>query len=43
MSRLGELRMLTPSGMTRAVMRLENRGFLTRKQDPSDGRASFAT
>jgi DNA-binding MarR family transcriptional regulator len=43
MSRLGELRMLTPSGMTRAAMRLENRGFLTREQDPSDGRAFFAT
>jgi DNA-binding MarR family transcriptional regulator len=43
MSRLGELRMLTPSGMTRAVMRLEQRGLLRREQDPSDGRAFFAT
>jgi len=43
MSRLGEQRMLTPSGITRAVMRLEARGLLRRDQDPSDGRASFAT
>lgn len=43
MSRLGERRMLSPSGMTRAVMRLEKRGFLRREQDPSDGRAFFAT
>lgn len=43
MSHLGELRMLSPSGMTRAVMRLEQRRFLRREQDPSDGRAFFAT
>lgn len=43
MSHLGELRMLSPSGMTRAVMRLEQRGFIRREQDPSDGRAFFAT
>jgi DNA-binding MarR family transcriptional regulator len=43
MSHLGELRMLSPSGMTRAVMRLEQRRFIRRKQDPSDGRAFFAT
>ena len=43
MSQLGDLRMLSPSGMTRAVMRLEQRRFPRREQDPSDGRAFFAT
>lgn len=43
MSHLGELRMLSPSGATRAVMRLEQRRFLRREQDPNDGRAFFAT
>jgi DNA-binding MarR family transcriptional regulator len=43
MSALGEQRLLTPSGITRAVVRLEERGFLQRDQDPADGRAFFAT
>jgi DNA-binding MarR family transcriptional regulator len=43
MSRLGEQRLLTPSGITRAVGRLEKRGLLRRDQDPADGRAFFAT
>jgi DNA-binding MarR family transcriptional regulator len=43
MSALGEQRLLTPSGITRAVVRLEKRGLLRRDQDPADGRAYFAT
>jgi DNA-binding MarR family transcriptional regulator len=43
MSQLGEQRLLTPSGITRAVTRLEDRGLLRRDQDPADGRAYFAT
>jgi DNA-binding MarR family transcriptional regulator len=42
MGQLGERRLLTPSGITRAVMRLEQRGLIAREQDPADGRASFA-
>ena len=43
MSALGEQRLLTPSGITRAVARLEERGLLRRDQDPTDRRAFFAT
>ena len=43
MSALGEQRLLTPSGITRAVARLEERRLLHREQDPADGRAFFAT
>jgi DNA-binding MarR family transcriptional regulator len=43
MSQLGEQRLLTPSGITRAVVRLEKRRLLRRDQDPADGRAYFAT
>ncbi len=42
MSELGARRLLTPSGITRAVERLERRGLLAREQDPADGRAFFA-
>jgi DNA-binding MarR family transcriptional regulator len=43
MSDLGAQRMLTPSGITRVVIRLEERGLVTREPDPEDGRASFAS
>jgi DNA-binding MarR family transcriptional regulator len=42
MSALGARRLLTPSGITRAVMRLEERGLVRREQDPDDRRAAFA-
>ncbi len=42
MSVLGSQRLLTPSGITRAVMRLERRGLVKREPDPEDGRAAFA-
>ena len=43
MSDLGAQRLLTPSGITRVVGRLEERGLVCREPDPDDGRASFAT
>jgi DNA-binding MarR family transcriptional regulator len=42
MSSLGAQRMLTPSGITRVVIRLEKRGLVRREPDPADGRAAFA-
>ena len=42
MSELGIRRMLTPSGITRVVHRLEERGLVRREPDPSDGRAAVA-
>jgi DNA-binding MarR family transcriptional regulator len=42
MSDLGARRMLTPSGITRVVIRLEEKGLVRRDPDPADGRAFFA-
>jgi DNA-binding MarR family transcriptional regulator len=42
MSDLGSRRMLTPSGITRVVVRLEKSGLVRRVPDPADGRAAFA-
>lgn len=42
MSDLGARRMLTPSGITRVVDRLEEKGLVQREPDPADGRAAFA-
>jgi len=42
MSDLGAQRMLTPSGITRVVVRLEEQGLVRREPDPADGRAAFA-
>jgi DNA-binding MarR family transcriptional regulator len=42
MSDLGARRMLTPSGITRVVGRLEEQGLVRREPDPADGRAAFA-
>jgi DNA-binding MarR family transcriptional regulator len=41
MSDLGARRMLTPSGITRVVSKLERRGLVLREPDPADGRAFF--
>lgn len=42
MSELGTQRLLTPSGITRVVARLEKQGLVCREPDPDDGRAAFA-
>jgi DNA-binding MarR family transcriptional regulator len=43
MTDLGQRRMLTPSGITRAVIRLERRELVRREPDPDDGRSARAT
>ena len=40
MTDLGARRMVSPSGITRVVIDLEDRGLVRREQDPSDGRGS---
>ena len=42
MTDLAERQMLTPSGSTRLVARLEERGLVQRVPDPDDGRGSLA-
>jgi DNA-binding MarR family transcriptional regulator len=42
MSELGARRMLTPSGITRVVSRLEDEGLVRREPDPADGRGALA-
>src|SRR5450631_4232851 len=42
MTDLGARRMVSPSGITRVVIDLEDRGLVRREQDPSDGRGSLA-
>jgi DNA-binding MarR family transcriptional regulator len=42
MSDLASRRMLTPSGITRVVIRLEEESLVRREPDPDDGRASLA-
>ena len=42
MSDLGARRMLTPSGVSRVVDKLEQHGLVRREPDPADGRAAFA-
>jgi DNA-binding MarR family transcriptional regulator len=42
MSELGARRMITPSGISRVVADLEERGLVRREADPADGRGAFA-
>ena len=42
MTDLGARRMVSPSGITRVVIDLEDRGLVRREPDPSDGRGSLA-
>jgi DNA-binding MarR family transcriptional regulator len=42
MSDLGTRQLLTPSGITRVITRLEERGLVRREPDPADGRAALA-
>lgn len=41
MSELAGRERITPSTLTRLVARLEGRGYIDRRQDPSDGRISI--
>lgn len=41
MSELAARERITPSTLTRLVARLEQRGYIHRRQDPSDGRISI--
>jgi DNA-binding MarR family transcriptional regulator len=43
MSDLAERVLLSPSGLTRLVDRLEDRGLVRRSQDPADGRVALAS
>lgn len=43
MSEVAERVLLTRSGLTRLVDRLENAGYLTREPDPDDRRGSYAS
>lgn len=43
MGELGARRLLTPSGITRTVMRLEQRGLIRRTPDSEDRRGALAT
>jgi DNA-binding MarR family transcriptional regulator len=43
MSDLGTRQLLTASGITRVVTRLEERGLVQREPDPADGRAALAS
>lgn len=42
MSDLGIRQMLSPSGITRVIIGLEERGLVRREPDPADGRATLA-
>jgi DNA-binding MarR family transcriptional regulator len=43
MSDLADRVLLSPSGLTRLVDRLEGKGFVDREPDPSDGRVALAS
>lgn len=43
MNDLASRQLVSPSGITRLVQRLEEAGLMRRESDPEDARASFAT